>query len=213
MGGKLQLAIFDARAGWLALKILARELGWRRALAVGSAIQKAQARGEPFRELDPPESAGEELTRRQARGAILLVRELASHVSPERARDIAGRIVKEASVLFLRQQIPAIDKRQILQMSEQERMGFLQRLTRRFPNAVAQDIEIQGDEAFSFKIKRCLFVDLCEKIGEPEMAGLFCAGDLVFFDREQPQVILTRPSTLSEGGDCCDFRFRWRDQK
>ena len=41
----------------------------------------------------------------------------------------------------------------------------------------------------------------------PGDARLFCAGDAVYFERHVPEVAFQRPSTLAEGGTCCDFRF------
>ncbi|MDP8256371.1 MAG: L-2-amino-thiazoline-4-carboxylic acid hydrolase [Candidatus Alcyoniella australis] len=210
MGERLDLALFDLRSGWAALKILASELGWFGALGVGLRIAVGQARGEPFKKLGPPQSRGEELTRRQAAGAVLLERALARRMESDQAFNLTQRVVEEGSLIFLRAQIPRIERPRVLAMSGDERLAFLRGISARFPNSTVEGLKIEGESEFEFKVVRCLFVELCARIERPDLAPLFCAGDLLYFEREQPQVRLQRPSTLSEGGECCHFQFRWK---
>ena len=51
----------------------------------------------------------------------------------------------------------------------------------------------------------CRFVTLCEQVGAPELAPLFCAADLAYF--VEGPIRLERPKTLAGGDDCCEFRF------
>lgn len=202
------LLVSEQVGGIYALRALWNRLGVGCAGVLAGVVRDRIA-GEPWTSLGPAADAGEVLSRRQIGPAVLLERRLRPVTGNERAREITAGIVQAASIDFLRRNIPVLNRKRILGMTDAERSRYLDSIQRKFFNADAS-LTIRGDEALDLSITRCRFVELLDAIGERDMAPLFCEGDRVFFDRCQPEVELTRPETLACGGGKCDFRFQWK---
>ena len=56
------------------------------------------------------------------------------------------------------------------------------------------------------------FVRLCREAKVPELTPVFCAVDASYFGGVEPAVSLERPTTLAQGGPCCDFRLQFVDE-
>jgi len=55
--------------------------------------------------------------------------------------------------------------------------------------------------------KRCIYSDLTNHYGCPELCTVFCKNDIVTFEGYEPKIYFDRNGTLAEGADCCDFHF------
>ena len=68
----------------------------------------------------------------------------------------------------------------------------------------------KNSEAFELDITRCKFAEFFNQIGEPELGVvLICDADSQVVDEmASPEVELTRTQTIMQGGCCCDFRFK-----
>ncbi len=71
------------------------------------------------------------------------------------------------------------------------------------------ELKTHNKEGLAFDIHQCLYHDLCEKYGCPELTGLFCKGDHFLFD-DMKKIDFQRSQTLGEGGELCDFHFNNR---
>jgi hypothetical protein len=187
-----------------ALDILRDELGIIRAIQVGAQVQIRRALGEPFDELDEPTSRDEALSRRQIGPAIVLYRILRNRMTREEALQVVERVIIEGAVVFLSNTMGRLRRRELLSMGDQERDQFVRTKGEKFFNATLRWEEISEDEVY-FTVTHCKFPALCEAVGVPELAPLFCKGDFEFFGGVESDVRLERPHTIAEGADTCPF--------
>ncbi len=200
---------FQIRSSLSGLGILLQKLGVANAMRVAADMSFRQLKGEPFKGMPGPEDGKEALSRRQAAPAIVLYRALKRVVGSERALDVSREIIIDASVIFLKEQVPVIEKKQVLKMNPEDRLRYAKSIADKFFNADAEGIEI-SDEFFRYRIARCRFPELMRRVGHEELAPLFCAGDLIFFSERQPDIRLERSTTLAKDAKPCDFNFFWR---
>ena len=148
-------------------------------------------------------------SRDQIRPAVRLYGVLRDEMGQEEALQVVAAVVLPATIVFLEHAIGGLDPAAYGAADEDGRRAYADRIMAPFPNADAESAEA-GDRHFVQHVTRCRFVELCAAAGVPELAPVFCAGDLAFF--EQGEIELTRPTTLAEGGPYCDFRFSLRDR-
>ena len=48
---------------------------------------------------------------------------------------------------------------------------------------------------------------LIVKAGHPELKDAFCNGDVIYFERYQPNLTFKRPQKIGSGDDVCEFIF------
>jgi hypothetical protein len=192
----------DLRTKLGALGILRSELGLWPALAVGVAIERG---GDPFAGEGTPDCEEERLSQDQIGPAVLLYHALTGQVGADEALRITGRVVHDAAVLFLEHTVGRLDPAVWLALDDAQRRAQVEEIQARFFNATA-DIEDVSATGFVMRVRSCRFVRLCSVAGCPELAPLFCKGDLAFFNTGP--VRLDRPGTLAEGAPDCEFRFR-----
>lgn len=58
-----------------------------------------------------------------------------------------------------------------------------------------------------FNLHRCLYWDLTNKYGCPELCRIYCENDTISFSGLLPKIRFERSGTLADGADCCDFHF------
>lgn len=191
-----------------ALRILIDELGLLRGLIAALSTRARHARGEPFCDIAPPEDHREALSRRQIGPAIVLYRVLKNSLAPDRALAITRRVVIDASVAFLRDQVGPIHQQALRNMSAPQRQAWVHQKGHKFFNADLRWDEINADRV-RFTVTRCHFPRLCQLVGEPHLAPLFCLGDAKFFGTVEPHVDLSRPHTIAEGAATCPFDLQW----
>ena len=63
------------------------------------------------------------------------------------------------------------------------------------------------DEAFEYKITRCLYFEVCKAHGCPEFTRAFCEHDDFACGGMRRRVKFTRFESFGEGGACCHDRF------
>jgi hypothetical protein len=193
-----------------AFKILIEELGLVDALRVGGRTQRRVFAGEPFDQLDPPETEGERQSREQIGPAIVLYKELLRDRDRQRALEVAERVIIEASIIFLGKTIGRLRRSELLDLGDRQREEFVRRKGDKFFNATLEWEQIEVDTV-EFTVTHCEFPPLCEKTGVPELAPLFCKGDAQFFGDVEEDVDLDRPHTIAEGAETCPFRITLRD--
>lgn len=205
----LPLIAAELQGGVIAIQQLVKTIGIGDTIMVFAGVARDAARGEPWKKLGPPEDRNDALSRRQLGTAVLLERNLRAVTSVERARAIVSGIVHPASIVFLKNNVPVIRKKELLAMPPNEQKRYLRGIAEKFFNAGA-DLTLEGDTRLLFTVRRCRFVELLESIGEPGMAPMFCEGDRDFFENHQPEIIFERPEKLSDRGRICDFQFQWK---
>ncbi|TDR88882.1 L-2-amino-thiazoline-4-carboxylic acid hydrolase [Enterovirga rhinocerotis] len=69
---------------------------------------------------------------------------------------------------------------------------------------------LQADkDAFSYDVHRCRYAEMYRDMGLGEIGHLLsCNRDHAFIEGYDPDVELTRTTTIMSGGTCCDFRYR-----
>lgn len=58
-----------------------------------------------------------------------------------------------------------------------------------------------------FDLTRCIYKDLCDAEGCPELCAVFCENDDIAFGGLMPKIRFERSGTLGKGSDRCDFHF------
>lgn len=200
----------EKRASTASANRIRKRLGAMKTAKALFKFGRLRMAGEPFKSLPPPEDWNEELTRRQAAPAVLLYRSLLDVMPENEALDLTRDCVVEGALAFLKLVIPPLQRSELAPLTESEQVARLEEMTGCFFNAEMEGFELDAGERFRFRIKRCRFVELMRAIGEEKLAPLFCAGDGLFFDRNQPEVQFDRPVTLASDGEPCDFRFTWK---
>lgn len=197
----------EIRTARVSFSQLRRHLGFRRALSVGF---QASRRGDPFAGLEESGDQKDIQSRKQIEPAVNLYLELCSRVEREEALRVAGDVIRVASIVFLESLMGGLDPVRLRKMNPADRIREITAITDRFPNADGEIVDI-STEGFVHRVTFCRFVKLCTDIGLPELAPLFCRGDVAFFERGP--LALDRPTTLAEGGTSCEFRFRLRNTR
>jgi len=196
----------DLRMQLAALRALAGELGWPRAVRLGLAGERAP---DPFAALPPPETEKDRASRDQIRPALRLYGVLRAELGDEEALRVTETAIVPATLTWLDGVVGRLDVARYEAADEPSRRRWAEELMSPFPNADSETVEA-GDARLVQHVMRCRFVELCAAAGVPELAPVFCAGDLVFFERGP--IDLTRPMTLAGGGPYCDFRFTLRER-
>jgi hypothetical protein len=198
----------DLRTSVLAVKVLGRTTGLGMARVLWRAL-KRERRGEPWRDLGPPADEREAFTRDDIGLVVLVYEELRARRGQAEALPIVAELVREGIVIRLRALLPPIERAAYEAMGEPERRAFLEAIVAQFPSCHIGELRAD-DERFSYRVTRCELVELVRRVGHPELSGLFCVGDGLYFARHTPQVRLDRGPTLAEGAGGCDFCFSWR---
>ena len=200
------MALFlDLRMQLAALKALAGELGWSRAVRLGIAGERAP---DPFADLPEPETDKDGASREQIRPALRLYGVLRAEFGDDEALRLTEAAIVPATLTWLDVVLGPLDVSRYRGADEDARRRWADELMAPFPNADAETVEA-ADTRFVQHVTRCRFVELCSAAGVPELAPVFCAGDLVYFERGP--IDLDRPSTLAGGAPHCEFRFTLRE--
>ncbi|MDP7034015.1 MAG: L-2-amino-thiazoline-4-carboxylic acid hydrolase [Planctomycetota bacterium] len=195
---------------WIAFKGLIRGLGLWGAIHVGWKVECAERRGEPWEEMEPPSSPEEAASREQAGGAILLYRELCRRIGDEQALALTRTIILDSSVPWMRYAVGSLDAVQYRKLSAEGRKSLVQEKSRSFFNMTIDSIHAEEDGA-GFVVRHCRFPELCQAVGVPQLAPLFCEVDAHYFGGVEPSLVLSREETLATGGKCCPFVFHFNE--
>lgn len=204
------LAWFDATVGLpAALRVLAAQLGPRRAARVAVALAR-RARRDPLAGVPRGAWSGrdDELTRRQLR-PVLLLDEVARDVlrlDDAARRALLAEVVAEVGARFVARHAAPPPTAAWRAASPARRGRFLDALRARLFNTRTEAVAAT-DDALAFDVTACRFVELCRAVGRPELAALFCEADARRFAAADSPARLVRLGTLARGAPRCDFRF------
>lgn len=89
------------------------------------------------------------------------------------------------------------------------RMGVKRHMKKNFPPEGWQTEWVRCDGAeIQFNLRRCIYWELTQQYGCPELCGVYCEKDTIAFSGLLPKIRFQRTGTLGEGADCCDFHFK-----
>ncbi len=195
------------RMAWHALVALWAEVGWRSATIL-LRVGWLGLRGAPWRDLPRPVDAREAACRDMLGPVMLLDDVLRRRLGADRGRAVVAAMVRQSALLQLASLVPSVEIDDLRARPETEREPRLRAIVARFPNATVGPLQLEP-KAFSYPVIGCTFVDLCRAAGRADLAPIFCAADALHFQRNLDGVHFARPQTLAEGGERCDFHFRW----
>ncbi len=116
---------------------------------------------------------------------------------------------------ILRDTIVRIAREQGAQLSADMGRDDLQAFSETLPawmkdNALEIETLEQTPDRFVFNVTRCRYAEMYRALGIPELGVLLsCNRDAALIEGFNPDVKLTRTSTIMEGAACCDFRY-WK---
>ncbi len=81
--------------------------------------------------------------------------------------------------------------------------------------ALQMEMLEEGDDILRFNVVRCDYIRAYESLGlPPELVTLLsCRRDAAFAKGYSERIDFTRRGTLAEGSLCCDFCYRWREER
>jgi hypothetical protein len=189
-----------------AIKILIKELGFKRLMQIAPKLSARKKRGEPWQGLPLPQDSKDKASRALIEDAILLYRELLLIISQSEAERIIRNVIIESAIMQLYSLIPTLTKEAIAKLTPDQRKEQFCQIINQFPNA---DWTIQKVEPWKYQyyITRCRLVELIQATGHPELKNAFCAGDGIYFERYQKEVAFNRSQKIGDGASYCDFIF------
>jgi hypothetical protein len=208
---------FDARHGLpAALGVLRRSLRPLELARVLGAMALGSAR-DPLRRLStsPQWSAdAEALVRHQLRAAVRLDdatrRALRGPAWPEaRRQGLLLDVIAATGSRFIEHNVPFPTREDWRGSTAQARQAFIEALRGRLFNAQLTPAGVEAD-AVGFDVNACRFVELCQELGRPHLAAMFCEADSRFFAEHTDLIELRRSRTQARDGEPCDFRFTLR---
>lgn len=88
------------------------------------------------------------------------------------------------------------------------RMGVKKHMRKNFPDAGWQTEWIRCDrKEIHFNLHRCIYRDLANQYGCPELCCVYCENDDISFSGLMPRIRFERNGTLGNGAPYCDFHF------
>lgn len=89
------------------------------------------------------------------------------------------------------------------------RMGVKNHMKKNFPGEGWQTEWVRCDsKEIHFNLHRCIYWDLTNTYGCPELCRVYCENDDISFSGLLPKIRFERTGTLGNGASCCDFHFR-----
>lgn len=88
------------------------------------------------------------------------------------------------------------------------RMGVKTHMNKNFPSEGWETEWVRCDKnEIHFNLHRCIYWELCQKYGYPELCTVYCANDITAFSGLMPKIRFKRSGTLGERAAYCDFHF------
>ena len=88
------------------------------------------------------------------------------------------------------------------------RLGVRRFMKRNFPEEGWRTEWVRCDgRELHFDLYRCLYWDVTQAHGCPELCCVYCENDDVSFSGLLPKIRFVRAGTLAKGAACCDFHF------
>lgn len=88
------------------------------------------------------------------------------------------------------------------------RMGVKKYMQKNFPEEgwTTEWVTCSSKE-IHFNLSRCIYWDLSQQYGCPELCTVYCENDDISFSGLLPKIRFERAGTVSAGANCCDFHF------
>ena len=198
--------VMNLRITLAGLKVLIKEIGLFATLAVAKDLISQKKEGHPWKDLPEARDQKDIDSRNLIGDAILIYNTLKNRMEQEKALKITKRMIREAAIMQLYSLIPILKKKEIEAIPQEKQQVVLTEIIDRFPNADWKILEVT-ENSFTYRITRCRLVELVNEIGYPELSDAFCPGDLIYFEKFQPDIVLTRPDTIGYAKEYCDFIF------
>ena len=81
-------------------------------------------------------------------------------------------------------------------------------MKKNFPKEGWDTIWVRCDgREIHFDMTHCIYKDVCDAEGCPELCSVFCENDDIAFSGLMPKIRFERSGTLGKGANCCDFHF------
>lgn len=88
------------------------------------------------------------------------------------------------------------------------RLGVKGHMKKNFPPEGWQTEWVRCDgKEIHFNLHRCVYWELTQQQGCPELCCVYCENDEIAFSGLLPKIRFERAGTLGGGADCCDFHF------
>lgn len=129
----------------------------------------------------------------------------------------AQGFAQEKALELVRKQTAQAAEQQRLEMQKLAKLPFAYTIFRKgakkhmkknFPDQGWQTEWVRCDgKEVHFNLSKCLYWELCQAYGCPELCSVYCEKDHIIFSGLAPKLRFERRYTLAEGDDYCDFRF------
>ena len=192
-----------------ALTALIKEVGFLSTLKLGLKLTLRGIFTDPFKLLEGAVDDQEIRSRDQLRPAVLLYRILLEQRSQVEALRITQEVVQASGRAFLNDVVGGLDIHSLI--ASEHRETLLRKRLVAIPNA-SFTLRFEED-TLHFTVNACRFVGLCQQLGHPELASLFCSVDDAFFGHDLEGVSLERETTIANGGHHCPFVFTLNETK
>ncbi len=88
------------------------------------------------------------------------------------------------------------------------RMGIRKHMKKKFPREGWKTEWVKSNQQeIHFDLHSCLYWDVTNANGCPELCAVYCENDGIAFSGLLPQIRFTRSGTIAGGASCCDFHF------
>jgi len=174
------------------------------ALALCAGVLAAK-RADPFAFLGKAADLRERLSREQAGIAVCIYRMLLKRIPREKALAAMAPLIEAGAIGFLIKTLPEVRPATLTKGTADTRRTLVRGWIDRFYTATAEIAEVTESQVV-FHVTGCALVRLVHAAGHPELAPLFCKGDLAFF--QQRGIRLTRPTTIAKGDALCRFELQ-----
>lgn len=129
----------------------------------------------------------------------------------------ANGLPQEKALEYVRletQQAAQIKQREMQKMARlpfayrMYRMGVKQYMKKNFPSEGWETEWVRCDgKEIHFDLHRCIYWELTQQYGCPELCCVYCENDDISFAGLMPKIRFERSGTLGQGAACCDFHF------
>ena len=101
------------------------------------------------------------------------------------------------------------------QADEKPALAHFKTILANWDEALQMEMLEESDDVLRFNVVRCDYIRAYESLGlPPELVGLLsCRRDAAFARGYSKRIEFTRRGTLAEGSPCCDFCYRWLEDR
>jgi uncharacterized sporulation protein YeaH/YhbH (DUF444 family) len=145
---------------------------------------------------------------------VLLRREVEARILAPVVEAMAAEFGRERVIEILRDTIIKVAREQGAGLAEAQGSNALEGFadaTKAWTANEALTIEVieQSADRYDFNVTRCRYAEMYRELGIPELgAVLSCNRDFSLIEGYNPDITLTRETTIMGGAPACQFRYR-----